>query len=75
MSDGDEAAPDGMIRIRELRRLLDPEMLHRVLSQGRHHHDERGEAWWVPDELDEAIALAEIELASDRGDDERSHKP
>jgi hypothetical protein len=71
MSDGVEVARDGMIRIRELRRLLDPEMLRRVLSQGRHHHDERGEAWWAPDELDEAIALAEIERGASGGDDER----
>jgi hypothetical protein len=63
-----------MITLRELRRLIAAEMLHRVLSQGRHHHDERGEPWWTPAELDEAIELAEIELAQERRDDERSHE-
>jgi hypothetical protein len=55
-----------MIALAAARRLLDPEILAHVLSQDRHHHDDSGAPWWETAEaLDEAIELAEIELAGE----------
>jgi hypothetical protein len=51
-----------VITLKEARRLIDAELLHHVLAQGRQHHDDDGEPWWEEEEWDEAIELALREL-------------
>jgi hypothetical protein len=62
-----DPTPGAMITIREARRLVNSEMVHRILVQDRHHHDDAGEPWWHPAEWDGAVALAEFELDGEGG--------
>ena len=49
------------VTLRQARRLLGRETAARILQHGRHHHDEQGLPYWLPDELVEADELVDIE--------------
>jgi hypothetical protein len=59
----DSAAPkiEAPITLRQARRTFGRDMVQRMLVYGKHHHDDKGEPIWLPDDAEDAIGLAEIE--------------
>jgi hypothetical protein len=55
--------PDDIIDKRTALRLIggDLERFRRLLSIGRHHHDDRGDPYWLRDEWEETLGLEEAE--------------
>jgi hypothetical protein len=54
------------VTLHEARCLVDPERLHAILMQDRHHEDDFGRPWWYIEEWIEAAALAEYEAGERR---------
>jgi hypothetical protein len=55
--------PDDIIDKRAALREIggDRERFQRLLSFGRHHHDEKGDPYWLPEEWAETLGLEEAE--------------